>query len=141
MDYYYNQNKDYGYYDQPTHATGQAMATAALLLGIAAIATIWTLFAPIALGCLGIVCAYLSKGFGQKLVGNARAGVILAATAIALSAIIITASVVAIMNNPAILIDYGRQMDQMVFERYGQTSEALLGSSYEGIFTQWANSR
>jgi hypothetical protein len=139
MDYYYNQNKDYGYYDQPTHATGQAMASAALFLGIAAIATVWTLLLPVALGCTSIICAYLSKGFGQKLAGPARSGVTLAAAAMVMCAVIITMGVLAIMGNPAILVDYGRQMDQMVFDYYGQTTEALFGVSYEGIFARWVN--
>jgi predicted PurR-regulated permease PerM len=139
MDYYYNQNKDYGYYEQPTHATGQAMATAALLLGIAAVATIWTLIAPIALSCASIICAYLSKGFGQRLGGSARTAVILAVAAIAMCAIVIIAGIAAIMANPALLIDYGRQMDQMVFDSYGQTTETLLGMSYEEVFARWVN--
>jgi hypothetical protein len=139
MDYYYNQNKDFGYHDQPTHATGQAMATAALFLAIAAAATIWTLFVPIALGCASFICAYLSKGFGTKLVGNARTAMILAGTAIVMSAIVIMAGVAAIMANPTLLIDYGRQMDQMVFDSYGQTSEALLGMSYEEVFARFVN--
>jgi predicted PurR-regulated permease PerM len=145
MDHYYNQNEDFGYYDQPTHATGQAMATAALLLGIAATATIWTLFMPMALGCLGFICAYLSKGFEQKLAGNARVGVTMAATAIAISVVIMAAGIVAIMNEPSLAIDYGRQMDQMVFERFGQTTESLLGKSYEAVFADffasWVNSK
>jgi predicted PurR-regulated permease PerM len=139
MDYYYNQNEDYGYHDQPTHATGQAMATAALFLGIAAVATIWTLFMPLALGCMGFICAYLSKGFDQKLDGSARVGVSLAVAAIVLCAVVMTVGIVAIINDPSLLLDYGRQMDQMVFERFGQTTESLLGQSYEGVFTDFVS--
>lgn len=133
MDYFHNQNKNYGYYDQPTHPTGQMMATAALILGVAAISTCWTFYLPIALGCLGIVLALLSKGFERKLSGSAKMGILLSISGIVVSFVITMASTLYLIHNPDILLDFGRQTDLMTQQIYGQSSESLFGYSYEDM--------
>jgi ABC-type spermidine/putrescine transport system permease subunit I len=131
MDYFFNQRKDYGYYDQPTHPTGQTMANAALVLGIIALATFWTIYLPLVFGGLGIIFAYLSKGFQPKLTGYAKAGFSFSAVSFFISLVVIIASLIYALNNPAVLMDYARRFDQNMLQVYGQSTEAVMGTSYE----------
>ncbi len=136
MEYFYNQNKNHGYYDQPTHATGHVMATSAMILGVAALSTCWTFYLPIILGCLGWIAALLSKGFERKLSGSAKIGLLCAATAIVISFIFTLTSAIYLINNPEVLLDFGRQSDQMIQQVYGQSAEMVTGYSYEDIMRQ-----
>lgn len=136
MEYFYNQNKNYGYYDQPTHPTGQVMAAAAMMLGIASLSTCRTPYLPIVLGCIGGILALLSKGFERKLSGSAKIGLLCSVSGIVVSFVLTIAYIIYLINNPEVLMDYGRQTDQMIQQVYGQTSEILFGYSYENMMQQ-----
>ncbi len=133
MEYFYNQNKNHGYYDQPTHPTGQAMATAALLLGVGALTTCWTFYLSIILGCLSITFAILSKGFEKKMFGSAKTGLLCAVLGIVIAFIMLVGSIVYLLQNPGVLLDFARQTDQMIQQMYGQSTETILGQSYEDM--------
>ncbi len=136
MEYFYNQNKNYGYYDQPTHPTGQVMAGAAMILGIAALSTCMTFYLPIVLGCIGGILALLSKGFDRKLSGSAKVGLLCSVGGIAVSLILTAVNIIYLVNNPEVLLDFGRQTDQTMQQVYGQSSEMLFGDSYENMMRQ-----
>ncbi len=139
MEYYYNQNKNHGYYDQPTHPTGHAMATAALLLGVGALTTCWTFYFSIILGCLSITFALLSKGFEKKMFGSAKIGLICSVTGIVIAILMLAGSIIYLLQNPGVLLDFGKQTDQMIQQIYGQSTESILGQSYEDMMKQFVN--
>jgi hypothetical protein len=124
VEYFYNQKKDYGYYDQPIHPTGQSMATAAMVAGIICIATFWTVYLPIVIGGLGMVFAFLSKGFEKKLSNNAKVGFIFSAIGFSACTIFLAVGIFYLLNNPERFVELGQQLDTM-----GAGME--LGFSYE----------
>ncbi|MCL2719246.1 MAG: hypothetical protein FWE14_10765 [Lachnospiraceae bacterium] len=132
MDYFFNQKKDHGYYDQPTHPTGQTMATAAMIAGILCVVTLWTLYLPIVIGGLGVIFAFLSLGFERKLSSNAKMGLIFSASGLAICVIILATSTFFLFNNPERFLEIGRQLDSM-----GPAAE--LGFSYEETVGQLIN--
>ena len=134
MEYFFNQNKNYGYYDQPTHSTGQAMATAAMIAGILCIVTMWTLYLPIIIGGLGIIFAYLSKGFESKLSSNAKTGMVFSAGGVGICVIILLGGTIYLLNNPERFLEIARQIDLQM----GALVE--LGFSYEDAVRQILNS-
>ncbi|MCL2254160.1 MAG: hypothetical protein FWC09_06915 [Lachnospiraceae bacterium] len=136
MNYFYNQNKNHGYYDQPTHPTGQTMATAALILGIVAVATFWTLYLPIVCGGLGLLFAYLSKGFEDRFSGQAKFAMIFAGAGFFISIAVIIGLVYNLTENPELMLDYGRQLDQLFLQMFGQSSQNMMGNSYEETIRQ-----
>lgn len=133
MDYFYNQNKNHGYYDQPTHNTGHALATASMILGVCALASCVTIYLSIFLGCLGLLFAFLSKGFDRKMLGSAKAGSICSVCGILFSLAIIVALILFILHDPSVLLDVGREYDQLFQERYGQSALSIFGYSYEEL--------
>ncbi|MDR2889600.1 MAG: hypothetical protein LBV33_07160 [Lachnospiraceae bacterium] len=136
MEYFYNQNKNHGYLDQPVHPTGQSMAMAALLMGIGALTTCWFFYVSIVFGGLGIIFALLSKGFAPRMPVNGKAGLSISIAGIALSIIILVGSLIFMINNPDILLQLGRDIDDMNMQLYGQSSESILGYSYVGLMEQ-----
>lgn len=137
MEYFYNQRKNYGYYDQPTHPTGQVMATAALASGIIAVFSLWTLYLPLVFGGLGLIFAFLSKGFEKKFINNAKIGLIFSASGFFISLLVILFSLVYLFNNPDALLNVGRQLDQMFLQTYGENSQSVFENSYEDMLRQF----
>ena len=137
MEYFYNQKKDYEYHEQPTHPTGHTMAAAALVMGICAVATFWTVYMPLFLGGLGVIFAILSQGFEKKMYSHAKTGLVLSVLGFVISIAIISFSLIYFLRDPSALLDYARGMDLRIMQRYGQSSEALMGASYESILEGW----
>lgn len=118
---------------------GQTMATVSLVLGIASIFTMLTVYLPIILGSLAIVLAILSKGYGKKMLAAARVGFGTAVGGMALILTIVGFFVGLFLSSSGDeLIEYGREQD-MKFERQtGQKVEDITGISYEDIMKMYA---
>ena len=125
---------------QNFHTPGMSMATASLLLGLAAIFTTMTVFLPIVCGCLAILFALLSKGYGKKMITQAKVGLAFGTGSLVLTVILFFASFNLLISNPDILVEFGKQYDAACESLYGQSSEEILGFSYEEVLTDFAES-
>ena len=142
MDYNYNNNP----YTQPNNQynpnnqnqfirnPGQTMAMVSLILGIASIFTILTVYLPLILGSIAIVLAILSKGYGKKMLATAKAGIGTAIGGIALIAVVF-GSVISLFFSLSgdQLVEFVRQIDEMFEQQTGQDIEDIAGTSYEEI--------
>lgn len=147
MDYNHNSNP----YTPPNHPydsngqhqfirnPGQAMAMTSLVLGIASIVTLFSIYLPIILGSIAIVLAILSKGYGKKMLATAKAGVGAAIGGMALI-IAIFGSVISLFLSMTgdELVEFGRQVDKQFEQQTGMDIEELTGTSYEEIMQQYA---
>lgn len=118
---------------------GQTMAMASLILGIASIVTLFSIYLPIILGSIAIILAILSKGYGKKMLSTAKAGV---GTAIGGMVLIIAifGSVISLFLSMTgdELVEFGRQVDKQFKQQTGMDIEELTGTSYEEIMQQYA---
>lgn len=120
---------------------GQALATVSMILGLASIFTIFTVYIPIICGSLAIVLAILSKGYGKKMLGTARIGIGTAIGGMALViAVIGSLTALLLSSSGDTLVKFGQQMDQQFEEQTGQKLEDVLGTSYEDIMKGYAES-
>ena len=128
MDYNNNQNippQGNGYYREVNPSfrnPGMAMATASLFLGVTSFFTIMSVFLPFLFGGLAILFALLSKGYGRKMLTQAKIGLICG-----------------MLKNPDMLVDIGRQYDDAVESMYGQSTEEIYGESFEDMMKQYAD--
>ncbi|MBD5463571.1 MAG: hypothetical protein HDR24_11055 [Lachnospiraceae bacterium] len=147
MDYNHNSNP----YTQPNNQynpnnqnqfirnPGQTMALISLILGIASIFTIFTIYLPLILGSIAIVLAILSKGYGKKMLATAKAGIGTAIGGIALIAVVF-GSVISLFLSLSgdQLVEFGRQIDEMFEQQTGQDIEDIAGTSYEEIMRTYS---
>lgn len=147
MDYNYNNNP----YTQPNNQynpnnqnqfirnPGQTLAMVSLILGIASIFTIFTIYLPLILGSIAIVLAILSKGYGKKMLATAKAGIGTAIGGIALIAVVF-GSVISLFLSLSgdQLVEFGRQIDEMFEQQTGQDIEDIAGTSYEEIMRTYS---
>lgn len=127
-------------YNYQKHASpGLSMATAAMFLGLAAMVTTMTVFLPLLLGGLAIILALLSKGYGKKMIIQAKVGMICGIFGLAVVGVIIFSVLATMISNPDLLIQIGQQYDAMYENLYGQSFESLNGYSYEDIMRQYAD--
>lgn len=145
MDYYQQQNTSpdnespYRHPDYTIHNPGLTMATFSLFLGLGALFTTLTVFLPLALGGLAILFALLSKGYGKKMLTQAKIGLGCGITSFAIVVVMFLSSFAMIFSNPDILVDFGKQYDAACEEIYGQSSEDLFGYSFEDMMEEYAD--
>ena len=120
---------------------GQTMATISMVLGVISIMTIFTVYIPIICGSIAIVLAILSKGYGKKMLTTAKVGI---GTAIGGMALIITIigslTVLLLSSSGEQMVEFGRQVDEQFREQTGMELEDLMGTSYEEIMKEYADS-
>lgn len=142
MDYNNNQNTSFqGGYGQPSpsfHNPGLVMASVSLFLGLGAIFTLLTVFLPLAFGGLAVLLALLSKGYGKKMLTQARIGFTCGIGSICATVCILFSSLAFLLSNPDRLVEYGQQYDAMCEDVYGQSSEELFGFSFEDMMEEYA---
>lgn len=127
-------------YNYQKHASpGLSMATAAMFLGLAAMVTTMTVFLPLLLGGLAIILALLSKGYGKKMIIQAKVGMICGIFGLVVVGVIIFSVLATMISNPDLLIQIGQQYDAIYENLYGQSFESLNGYSYEDIMRQYAD--
>lgn len=118
---------------------GMAMATASLFLGLASFFMSMTVFFALVFGGLAILFALLSKGYGKKMITQARIGFICGIGGLGTTFALIASSVSMLLANPDILVEVGRQYDTAIEEVYGQSTEEIYGTSFEDMMTEYAN--
>ncbi len=133
-DPYYSQNPRPGIQNP-----GQTMATIAMVLGLASVFCIFTVYLPMVFGSIAIILAILSKGYGKKMLVTARIGVGTAIGGLSMVILLIASVLTLFMSNSDLLIDQGRQLDEQFERQTGQKLEDYLGKSYEDIMREYAN--
>lgn len=146
MDYNNNNNpytqQNNNYYSsgqgRPVRNPGQTMATMAMVLGLASIFTMFTIYIPLICGSLAVVFAILSKGYGKKMLAAAKIGI---GTAIAGIALIVTilgsVSAMLLSLSSEDLVNLGRELDQQFESQTGRELKEVLGTSYEEIMKEY----
>lgn len=115
------------------------MASASLLLGLAAVFTTMAVFPPLICGSLAILFALLSKGYGKKMITQAKIGFACATGSICLTVVLFFTSFSLLLSNPDILVEIGKQYDATCESMYGQSSEEMFGYSFEDMMTDYAD--
>jgi hypothetical protein len=118
---------------------GMAMATASLLLGAASFFTALSVFLPLVLGSLAILFALLSKGYGHKMITQAKIGFFCGIGGICVTAVVFISSAAMLLKNPDMLIEIGQQYDAAMESMYGQSTEEIYGESFEDVMRQYAD--
>lgn len=145
MDYNDNRNRPpqgndyYGGVNPSFRNPGMAMATASLLLGAASFFTILSVFLPLALGGLAILFALLSKGYGKKMLTQAKIGLACGIGGLSVTAVLFISSAAMLLSDPDLMIEIGQQYDDAIESMYGQSTEELYGESFEDIMKQYAD--
>lgn len=117
---------------------GQTMATIAMVLGLASVFCIFTVYLPMVFGSIAIILAILSKGYGKKMLATAKIGVGTAIGGLSMVLVLIASVFSLLMSNSDVLIDQGRQLDEQFERQTGQKLEDYLGKSYEDIMREYA---
>lgn len=142
MDYNNNEQNTYNNSNRlnaPLHFPGAGMAAASLFLGLGAVFTTLTVFLPLAFGGFAILFALLSKGYGKKMVIQAKVGMGCALAGIGVTAFMFISSFVTVFSNPDILVEIGQQYDAVCEDMYGQSSEEIFGYSFEDMLGEYAD--
>lgn len=130
-----------GYYGgvNPTFRNpGMAMATASLILGAASFFTILSVFLPLVLGGLAVLFALLSKGYGKKMLTQAKIGLICGIGGFCITAAVFGSSMAMLLKDPDLLVEIGQQYDDAIESMYGQSTEEIYGESFEDMMEQYA---
>lgn len=114
------------------------MAAASLFLGLGAVFTVLTVFLPLVFGGLAILFALLSKGYGRKMLSQARIGFGCGIASLCTVAVLFVSTFISMVSNPDQLIQIGQQYDAICENVYGQSSEDLLGYSFEERMREYA---
>lgn len=116
-------------------------AFAALILGVSALFSLFTVYLPLILGSLAILFALLSKGYGKKMAATAKIGFISAITGLSLILSSLAVGITSLYllfatSTDDQLLHYGSQIDQAIEMQLGQSTEEMFGTSYKDIMGQ-----
>ena len=81
----------------------------------------------------------LSKGYGKKMLSQARIGFGCGIASLCTVVFLFTTTFISMVSNPDQLIQIGKQYDAICENMYGQSSEDLLGYSFEDRMRQYAD--
>lgn len=139
MDFNFQSNDPnrYNGVDYSCRNPGMAMATASLLLGLASFFTIMTVILPFICGGLSILFALLSKGYGKKLLTQAKIGIICGIGSLVMTVGILISSIALLLQNPDLLIGIGQQYDELIEDTYGESTEDIYGTSFEDMMKEY----
>ncbi|MBD5393581.1 MAG: hypothetical protein HDR71_04780 [Lachnospiraceae bacterium] len=118
---------------------GMTMATVSLALGVASIFTALTVFLPLVLGGLAIIFALLSKGYGKKMIIQAKIGLACGIGGLCAIAMMFFSSILLLVSDPSIIMEKAREYDAIIEDTYGQSTEDLYGYSFEDIMEEYSN--
>lgn len=129
---YYSQNP------QPNmRSPGQTMATVSMILGLASVFCVFTIYLPLILGSIAILLAILSKGYGKKMLAIAKIGVGTAIGGLTMVIALFVSFFTLLTANSDILIERGRLLDEQFERQTGQKLEDYFGKSYEDILREY----
>lgn len=132
-------NQPYHGQPQAFHTPGLGMASASLILGLASLFTSLAVFPPLFCGSLAILFALLSKGYCKKMMTQAKIGLACAVGSLCLTVFTFIGSLALLLSDPNLLVEFGKQYDATCEAMYGQSSEELLGYSFEEMMSDYAD--
>lgn len=123
----YNSNNSYNTqtpYRPNTGASGDRLASAAMIMGILTLATFvsMTIYPPFIFGAVGIVLALLSKGRSPGLQVKAKAGIICATIGLVANCALCTTSLYMLYTKPEIM----KQVNDIFEKQYGMSYDEML---------------
>lgn len=136
MDYNNNQNIPP---NSAFHNPGLGMAAASLFLGLGSLFTALTVFLPLAFGGFAVLFALLSKGYGKKMLAQAKVGFFCGLGGIGVTFVMLLSSAAMLFSNPDLLVEIGQQYDTVCEDVYGQSSEDMFGFSFEDMMEDYAD--
>lgn len=98
------------------------MATVALIMGLISIPLCFFLYTGIVVGGIAIIFAILSKGAAEKLLPQARKGIIYGTIGVVLGYAVIISNVHTLMTDPS----YREQLNHMSEQYYGESFDDML---------------
>ena len=116
---------------------GQTMATVSMILGLASVFCVFTIYLPLILGSIAILLAILSKGYGKKMLAIAKIGVGTAIGGLTMVIALFVSFFTLLTANSDILIERGRLLDEQFERQTGQKLEDYFGKSYEDILREY----
>jgi hypothetical protein len=124
----YNDNNSWQYHSAPAKPRGDGLATAALILGVMSVLSLFLmqLYIPFIAGGIGIILAILSKGSARKLSGKAKAGITGCTVGLVLDILLCVGSVYLLFNLPTLMPDMVDEVSEMCEDRYGISYEELM---------------
>jgi hypothetical protein len=129
------QNNSWQYRPAPMKSKGDGMATAALILGVMSVLSLFfmQLYIPFIAGSVGIILAILSKGSAQKLLSKAKAGIACCTMGLVLDILVCVGSVYLVFNLPTLMPDMVDEVNEMCEEQYGISYDELMDEINEMI--------
>lgn len=117
---YLNQNS----HRYPANASGERLASAAMIMGILTLATFisMTIYPPFIFGAIGIVLALLSRGRAPRLNTKARAGIICATIGLIANCALCGTSLYMLYTKPEIM----NQVNDIFERQYGMSYNEML---------------
>lgn len=117
----------------PPRPKGQSMATASMVLGIVALASLLILriTVPFLLGGIGIILAILSRGGAKKMLGRAKAGIACCIVSLCLDIALCTFSVWLIFALPKISPELTKEVNKICEEQYGVSYDEMMEEIYD----------
>ena len=111
-------------YRPNTGASGDRLASAAMVMGIFTLATFvsMTIYPPFIFGAVGIVLALLSKGRSPRLHVKAKAGIICATIGLIANCALCTTSLYMLYTKPEIM----EQVNDIFEKQYGMSYDEML---------------
>ena len=108
----------------PADASGERLASAAMIMGILTLATFisLTIYPPFIFGAIGIVLALLSKGRAPKLNSKAKAGIICATIGLIANCALCGTSLYILYTKPEIM----NQVNEIFEMQYGMSYNEML---------------
>ena len=119
--YYNNYNYNMTHNDLDVHVR---MASTALVMGLISVPLCFFMYTGIILGGIAVVFALLSKGTAQKLLPQAKKGIIYGTIGIVLGYAILVTSVHTMLTNP------------VAHDQLNRTSEQIYGESFDDMLKE-----
>lgn len=133
------ENQTYNEYNPSFYNPGQKMALTSLIFGVGSVFTTATVFLPLIFSGLAVIFALLSKGYGKKMLTQAKIGIISGIAGLCITVFMFISSFALLISNPDILTEFGAQYDAACEAVYGQSSEEIFGYSFEEIMDDYAD--
>lgn len=117
----------------PQKPKGQSMATASMVLGIIALASLLLLrvTVPFLIGGIGIILAILSRGGAKKMAGRAKAGIVCCIVSLCVDVAFCSFAVWLAFSLPRISPELTKEVNKICEEQYGISYDEMMENIYE----------
>lgn len=117
----------------PPKPKGHGMATASMVLGIIALASLLLLrvTVPFLLGGIGIILAILSRGGAKKMTGRAKAGMVCCITSLCVDVAFCAFAVWLVFALPKVAPELTEEVNKICEEQYGVSYDEMMDEIYK----------